>query len=292
MLEENENLVEESTENVEQQTTEENVESEEVEDEVESTDVENTESNDEESQEQEKHYTEEEMNEIVNEKVDAILAKKIARKEAKIRKEYEKKYGRAETVLKAGLQKDNFEEAVSELENFYTQEGVQIPQTHSYSKRETEILAKAEADEIIDAGYDEIVEEVDRLASIGVDNMSDADKIIFSKLAEERKRIEENKDLASIGLTRESLTDDFKEFAKNLDPNMSIKKQYEFYQKFKPKKEVRKMGSMESGSTSKVKDHYTAEEISRLTEADLDNPDVWKAVRQSMTNSNYKNYYE
>lgn len=286
MFEESENLVEETTENVEEQTTEENVQEE--------SDTEDTTNEvvDEQDEDVVDEVEEPVVETFTKEQVDEMLAKKIARKEAKIRKEYEKKYGRAETVLKAGLQKDNFEDAVSELEDYYTQEGVKIPETHSYSKRETEILAKAEADEIIDAGYDEIVEEVDRLANIGVDNMSESDKIIFSKLAEERKRIEENKDLASIGLTRESLTDDFKEFAKNLDPNMSIKKQYEFYEKFKPKKEVRKMGSMETGATSKVKDHYTAEEISKLTEADLDNPDVWKAVRKSMTNPNYKNYYE
>lgn len=286
MFEESENLVEDATEKVEEQTTEENVQEE--------SDTEDTTNEvvDEQDEDVVDEVEEPVVETFTKEQVDEMLAKKIARKEAKIRKEYEKKYGRAETVLKAGLQKDNFEDAVSELEDYYTQEGVKIPETHSYSKRETEILAKAEADEIIDAGYDEIVEEVDRLANIGVDNMSESDKIIFSKLAEERKRIEENKDLASIGLTRESLTDDFKEFAKNLDPNMSIKKQYEFYEKFKPKKEVRKMGSMETGATSKVKDHYTAEEISKLTEADLDNPDVWKAVRKSMTNPNYKNYYE
>ena len=59
--------------------------------------------------------------------------------------------------------------------------------------------------------------------------------------------------------------------------------EYEFYQKYKPKKEVRKLGSMESGPISKVKDYYTAEEIDRLTDEDLDNDAIWNAVRKSMT---------
>ena len=225
---------------------------------------------------------EEAVETFTKEQVDEMIAKKIARKEAKIRREYEKKYGRAETVLKAGLQKDNFEEAVTELENYYTQEGVNIPKTQ-YSQRDTEILANAEANEIIESGYDDIVEEVDRLARIGVENMSTSDKIIFQKLAEERKRIEDENDLSSIGISKDSLTDEFKNFAKNLDPKMSTKEKYEFYLKYKPKKEVRKMGSMESGPTNKVKEYYTAEEISRLTDEELDNPQIWEAVRKSMT---------
>ena len=50
----------------------------------------------------------------------------------------------------------------------------------------------------------------------------------------------------------------------------------------KPKKNVEKMGSMKSGPV-KVKEYYTPEEIERLTDEDLDNPQVWEAVRKSMT---------
>lgn len=274
MFEENENLVEEeTTENVEEQTTEENVQDVQEE----STDsVENTE---------EKVEKEQEAITFTKEQVDEMIAKKLARKEAKIRREYEKKYGRAETVLKTGLQKDNLEDAVSELENYYEEQGVRIPKIQ-YSERDTEILARAEADEIIDSGYDDIVEEVDRLANIGVENMSASDKIMFQKLAEARMKIEEERDLSSLGISKDSLSEEFKEFAKHLDSKMSLKDKYEFYQKYKPKKEVRKLGSMESGPINKVKDYYTAEEIDRLTDEDLDNDAIWNAVRKSMTGQN------
>ena len=269
MFEENDTLVtEEVTENVEEQTTEEIVDGAE---EAVVTDAA-------EEVEQPKMYTEAELEEIKT--TIKLNAKKNA--ERKIRREYEKKYGRAETVLKAGLQKDNFEEAVTELENYYTQEGVNIPKTQ-YSQRDIEILANAEANEIIESGYDELVEEVDRLASIGLENMSDRDKIIFNKIAGERKRIEEENELASIGIKKDSLTDEFKEYSKKLNPSLSMKEKYEMYLASKPKKQVETMGSMKSGPVSKVKEHYTEAEINKMTLDDLDDPQVWEAVRRSMT---------
>ena len=279
MFEEAKEPVTDVTENVEEQTTEEIVESGEDES-VESTDVENTEIVEESQKQDVKYYTEDEM----NQRVDEILAKKLARKEAKIRREYEKKYGRAETVLKAGLQKDSFEDAVTELENYYKEEGVQIP-TYQYSERDTEILAKAEAEEIIDSGYDDLVEEVDRLAGIGVENMSKRDRIIFQRLAEERKKVEEERELKSLGIGKDTDTNDFKEFSKKLNPSLSMKDKYEMYLKFKPTPKVETIGSMKNTKEkdSGVKDFYTRDEALKFTKSDFDrNPALYKAVEKSM----------
>ncbi len=272
MFEEAKEPVADATENVEEQTTEEIVEGGEDES-VESTDVENTEVVEE---PQEPTFT--------KEQVDEMVAKKLARKEAKIRREYEKKYGRAETVLKAGLQKDNFEDAVTELENYYKEEGVQIP-TYQYSERDNEILAKAEAEEIIDSGYDDLVEEVDRLAGIGVENMSKRDRIIFQRLAEERKKVEEERELKSLGIGKDTDTNDFKEFSKKLNPSLSMKDKYEMYLKFKPAPKVETIGSMKNTKEkdSGVKDFYTRDEALKFTKSDFDkNPELYKAVEKSM----------
>lgn len=273
MFEEAKEPVTDVTENVEEQTTEEIVEGGEDES-VKSTDVENTEEVVEEPQEPT----------FTKEQVDEMVAKKLARKEAKIRREYEKKYGRAETVLKAGLQKDNFEDAVTELENYYKEEGVQIP-TYQYSERDTEILAKAEAEEIIDSGYDDLVEEVDRLAGIGVENMSKRDRIIFQRLAEERKKVEEERELKSLGIGKDTDTNDFKEFSKKLNPSLSMKDKYEMYLKFKPTPKVETIGSMKNTKEkdSGVKDFYTRDEALKFTKSDFDkNPELYKAVEKSM----------
>lgn len=274
MFEENENLALEDENAVEQPA-------EEVVGEVLENEVENNETTEEKTNDDSKKlYTEEEM----NQRVDELLAKKIARKTNQIEREYRKKYSKLENVLNAGLGTKTVEDATEQLTEFYTNKGITIPNEPSYSERETEVLANAEANEIISLGYDEIKEETDRLAGIGVDNMSNRDKIIFQKLASERAKIEQEKELASVGIDKTKLEDEeFKDFRKKLNSDLSLKEQYEMFLKFKPKKEVKKMGSMKQGATAKVKDYYSPEEIDRLTDEDLDNPEVWEAVRKSMT---------
>lgn len=263
MFEENENpVIEEITENVEE-TTEELTDGAKVEEEIIEAPAVET---------------------FTKEQVDEMIAKKIARKEAKIRKEYDKKYGRLENVLKAGTGEEDLETMTDTFADFYTKKGIQIPTTPQYSQREMEILADAEANDIISSGYEDIVEEVDRLANIGVDNMTPQEKLIFSKLAKERTRIEDTKELASIGVTE--IDDDFKEFAKKFNPELSLKEKYEMYTKLNPKAKGQKIGSMKSNTMKDtgVKEFYTYDEAMKFTKEDFDkNPALYKAVENSMT---------
>lgn len=274
-MEDNKDLVvEETNENTDAQTVEEIEDTNQLEEEA----VEEQEPTEEpEEQINDKKYSDEEL--------DAIIKRKLARQESKLRREYDKKYSRLETVVNAGLGTENVEQATEKLEDFYTQNGVKIPEAHKYSEEETNLLANAEADEIIKSyTYKELVDEVDALADIGVDNMTERDKIVFMKLAKERQKQEEQKDLLSLGINKKDIEDsEFKEFSNKLNPELSLKEKYELFLQVKPKKETKKMGSMQSGATSKVKDYYTAEEIERLTDEDLDNDAVWEAVRKSMT---------
>ena len=265
-------LVEESTENVEQPT-------EEVVEEVVSETVETTEN---EASTEPKLYTEAEF----NKKLDEVLAKKIARKEARIKKEYENKYSKVETVLNAGLGTSSLDEATNKLTDFYKQKGVKIPEQPTYSEKDLSLLASAEAQEIIQAGYDEIVEEVDRLADLGVDNMTPREKLVFRKLAEERQLQEATIELSKLGVGKDVLEDsEFKNFANKLNPDLSLTEKYELYSQLNPKRKVKPIGSMK-GVTSKsneVKEFYTYEESLQFTKADFDkNPALFKAVEKSM----------
>ena len=270
----NEELVTNVTENVEEQTTEEIVEGGETEVVTDTT------------TETPKTYTEEEL----NAKVDELLAKKIARKEAKIRKELEKEYQEYKelgTVVKAGLEVENVSDATKQFREFYTRKGKNIPSYEpTYNKYDMEAGAEREAKEIIDSGFDEVVEEVDRLANVGVDNMTPREKLIFTKLAEYRKSEQDRKDLAKIGVNESALQDsEFIEFAKNLNPSMSTKDKYEMYTKYKPKPKVETMGSMKNNTSkdSGVKDFYTRDEAMKFTKKDFDkNPALFKAVENSM----------
>ncbi len=261
-MEDNKELVTEVTENVEQ-PTEEVVVTEEV-------------------IEEPKTYTEEEL----NARVDELLAKKIARKEARIRKEYDKKYGKLENVLKAGTGEDDLNTITDTLSNFYTKKGIQIPTEPTYNESDMKVLANAEAQSIIDSGFDEVVEETDRLAELGADNMTPREKLVFTKLAEYRKSEQDRKELAKIGVGEKALEDkEFIEFAAKLNPSMSVKDKYEMYTQYKPKPKVETMGSMKN-NTSKdtgVKDFYTRDEALKFTKKDFDkNPALFKAVEQSM----------
>ena len=252
-MNENENLVtEQVTENVEQTT-----------------------------EETPKVYTEAEF----NSKLDEVLGKKLARREAKIRKEYDRKYGNLEEVLKAGTGKESVEEMTDTFTKFYESKGIKLPEKPRYTDKDIEVLARSEAAEIINAGYDEVVEEVDRLAEIGAENMSAREKAYFKVLAEHRQNTERQNELAKIGVTDEVFNSrEFQDFAGKFNPKTPISEIYNIYNKTKPKKEIKPMGSMKSETADTgVKEFYSFEEAKKFTKEDFDkNPALYKAVRESM----------
>jgi hypothetical protein len=231
-----------------------------------------------------KMYTEDELNAKVND----IVGKRIARKEAKIRKEYDRKYGNLESVLRAGMGKDNVEEMTDTFRDFYQKKGITMPTTPTYSDADTAVLARAEAEDIISGGYDEVVEEVDRLSALGVENMTAREKEVFRVLANHRHKAETAKSLAEIGVTEDVIeSEDFKNFAaKFSNPATPVREVYELYRKTQPAKEHKTMGSMKNSTATEpeVKDFYSADEARKFTRADFDrNPKLFEAVCNSMT---------
>ena len=257
-MNENETFVTEVTENVEP-TTEESVQVEQIEQPV-------------------KTYTEEEVNQIVG--------KKLARNTAKIRKEYEKKYGELETVLKAGTGKEDVAEVTDTFRQFYESKGVQIPKAPTYSERDLEVLAKAEAQDLIKAGFEDVTDELNRLSDIGVQNMSAREKALFRELAEYHKAETQHKELSKIGVTEDVYNSkEFKEFASQFNSNTPITTIFDYYNKMQPKKEVRTIGSMKTNTVADtgVKDFYTRDEALKFTTKDLNaNPELYKAIERSM----------
>ena len=219
------------------------------------------------------------------EEVDAIVGKAKARTKAKIEKDYQRKYGDLEGVLMAGTGKKSVEEMTDSFAEFYKARGIKIPEKPTYSAKDIEVLARAEADEIIRDGYEYVVEETDRLADIGVANMTAREKAVFKALAEHRQNAERSRELSDIGVTEDVFnSQEFQNFARKFTSATPIREVYDLYQKTQPKKNIKPMGSMKQGQPSGgVKDYYTPEEINRLTMEDLNDPKVWEAVRRSMT---------
>jgi hypothetical protein len=254
-MEDNKNLVTEVTENVEQTTEETQVE----------TPVEKT-------------YTQSQLDEIVG--------KRLARNSTKIRKEYEKKYGDLENVLRAGTGKESVEEMTDTFAKFYESKGIKLPDKPVYSDKDIEVLAKAEAADVISSGYEEVVEEVDRLSKLGLENMTARDKAVFKVLAEYRQNTERQNELSKIGVTDDVYNSkEFQDFAKMFNPTTPIADIFNIYNKQKPKKEIKPMGSMtnKTSDDGTVKDFYTRDEALRFTKEDFDkNPALFKAVQESM----------
>jgi hypothetical protein len=225
-----------------------------------------------------KTYTQEEE--------DAIVGKAKARAKAKIEKDYQKKYGGLEEVLKAGTGKDSVEEVTDTFREFYEKKGIHIPKKPSYSAKDIEVLAKAEAAEIISSGYDEVVEEVDRLAAIGAANMTAREKAVFKALAEHRQSAERNQELSKLGVGEDVYNSpEFMAFAGKFNSNVPIKDVYDIYAQTQPKKNIKTMGSMKNSNSGDkgVKEFYTPDEARRFTKKDYDNnPALFEAVQKSM----------
>ena len=220
------------------------------------------------------------------EEVDAIVGKAKARTKAKIEKDYQRKYGGLEEVLKAGTGKQSVEEMTDTFANFYRQKGITIPEKPAYSAKDIEVLARAEAEDIIRGGFEDVVEEVDRLTEKGAANMTPREKAVFRVLAEHRQNAERSNELVKLGVGEDVYnSQEFRDFAAKFNANTPIKDVYDIYNKTKPKKEIKTMGSMKNNASTDngVKDFYTRDEALRFTKADYDkNPALYKAVEASM----------
>ena len=271
--------VDNSTENTDAQTVEEFEEG-----------IELTDTTSNEEKKEVKQYTDEEIEKLVNDRVNSILPTKIEREKRKLEKVYNEKlskYEETESILSAGLGTKDITESNQKMREFYEEQGINIPayQKPRYSEDDEITLGESDASKIIKLGYDEMKEEANRLADIGRENMTPRERALFTKLATELTRQKQVKELAQIGVKEDMLNNnDFKSFASQFDSKTPIKKVYEYYTQIQPKKQVEQIGSMK-GNKEVEKAFYTDEEISKMSLEDLDKPGVWEKVRQSMTHS-------
>ena len=280
---ENEEMLEQTndTENVETQTTEEMEEGISLEDDTNESlgsDGLDDASSNEDNGEQIKTFTQEE--------VDAIVQKRLARKERDYQKELSK-YKSTEEVLKTGLGATDISDAEDKLREFYEEQGIKLPERvkPGLTEHQLELLAKDDAQEIIDSGDAE--KEASKLAAKGWANMNQQERVIFNTLFDHINHEKQINELRNIGVKSDILdSKEFKDFASKFNTNTSIVDIYDLYSKsHKESKTAEKMGSMKSTSTQDngVKDFYSREEALKFTKEDLDkNPDLYKAIERYM----------
>ena len=271
--------VTEVTENTDAQSAEE------VEEGIELTDT----TSNEEEKEEVKTYTEDDLEKIVNERINSILPNKIERERRKIDREYRQKlskYEETESILSAGLDKKNIDDINGELRNFYKNQGIDIPayQEPKYSDDDEKDLGESDARKIIKLGFDEMQDEANRLADIGTNNMTVREKTEFSILAQELTNQKNKKELAKLGVKENVLEDlNFRQFSSQFNSNVPIKDVYEMYTKVNGnKKPVEQIGSMKNTKETVKKEYYTNEEISKMSPEEVKKN--WDVIRRSMTN--------
>lgn len=228
---------------------------------------------------------------MTDEEIDNLVMKKVNRRMAKLEAQKERElsvYKDTENVLKVGLKANDIQDANQKLRDYYEQEGIKLPDVYKpgLSQREMEILAKAEAEDIIEDGYNTMMSEASKLASKEYKNLNDRERIILDTLFEEINKEKDKRELLSLGAKEDVLKDDnFIKFRKQFNSKTPIKDVYSLYLKTQPKPKVENPGSMKNKPTpNDVKDYYTPEEASKFTKKDYDkNPKLLEAVERSMT---------
>lgn len=270
------------TENTEAQPVEENEEG------IELTD---TTSNNE-GNESVKTYTEEDLERLVNERVNEILPNKIEREKRKIEKNYRDKlanYEETESILSTALKTQGITEINKQMRELYKEQGIDIPiyQKPKYSDDDEKALGELEASKVIKLGFDAMQEEANQLADIGTDKMTVRQKAMFAKLATELTTQKEKRELVKMGVKEDILEDlNFKQFSSQFNKNVPIQTRYEMYQKFNNKeaKKYDQIGSLKNNKEPIKKDFYSYEEIANMSPEEVKKN--WDIIRKSMTGQN------
>lgn len=240
-------------------------------------------SNDDTNDSNEEEETQAQM--FTQDEVDKMIASRVNRLEREYQKKFKENEGLINT-LKAGLGKDNVNEIESDLRSFYSEQGIKIPEQPKYDEYEEKILAKAYSDEVIQAGESEMEKVANQIASKPYEQRSIREIETLNILGKELMERKEVSELKSKGIDTSILNEQkFKDFRSKLNPKINVSEAIDLYNKVQSKeiKRPANPGSATSVHTeSKYKDFYTSEEVDNLSKKDLDNPQIFNAVINSM----------
>ena len=207
------------------------------------------------------------------------------RKENSLRQEYEEKFANIENIINAGFGTSSLDEGLDKISDLCKEKGINIPtRATAQSQNDLEILSSYEVNEIVKDGYEAVDSELKRLAAKGLDRMNNKEKLIFSKLNNEKKIMDNEKELEALGAKKEILSSqEFKEFAdKFAGSKFSMKEVYKMYaNNNEPKPKAKPVGSMVNPNPKVQKDFITEEEYDRMSEKEIEeNLDL---IRKSMS---------
>ena len=239
--------------------------------EVEQTTPENTETQTVEQKVEQQEFTPEQQR-----KINEIIQSRVA----STKRSEEKKYRKLVNTIKAGMNTDtdDVDEITSMARKLYKDNGIDIPDEPIYSEEDENILAEADAQRIIDLGYDAIASETNNLST----SKSSRDRKVYDVLMKKKKELENLESLEKIGVSKEEYQGrEFQDFAKKFNQDTPYTEIYEMYSKIN-KKEPSPIGSMKSVAKEEdVKEYYTPEEVDRLTDEQWEDDRIYNAVMKS-----------
>ena len=242
--------------------------------------------NTQEHKKEEKTYTQKDIDEIVSQ-----TKAKVARRYRKEEASKLSKSKQLENTIRAGLGLTDEDDVLSKVRDFYREQGVDIPDFDTDNNHDAEILGKADANEIIEMYDDKDIEaRANELAVKQKRGKTTArENAEFFRLGEYLTAKLEEKELKDSGVDTSILQDkDFKAFANNFKTGTKISDVYKMWKKMNgeedktPKKPASTGSSQSTVPDNKDKEYYTPEEVDKLSSKDLDNPTIWKRVRESM----------
>lgn len=221
---------------------------------------------------------------FTQEELDSIVENRLKRERKRLDKEYNSKLSKYEELAyltREGLKAENDEDALEKTRNFYGKQGIKY--TPGRSAREEEILASAEAQDILDNcdSTDDIEKEIKRILSKGT-NATDRETLIAQKLTDELTLKVRVSELEKIGVKEEIYNStEFKKFEKQFTKETPIADIYELYRsKTTPKKEVYNPGSMKTTAGKEKKKFISEAEYDKMSSKEIEaNMDL---IRQSM----------
>mgnify|MGYP000273535675 FL=1 len=232
----------------------------------------------------EKVPTEEEIQSRIDKAVETRLKRERRENERKNKSLYQ-----IEDALKKGLGVEDRAEILNKLNEFY-----EIPATNTLNVKDEEFLGKAYAQEIIDEGdIQEIEDEANRLASIPRDKRSARENAMFNTLCKKLVSNKQENELKNNGIGLEILSDkQFNSFRGKLNSDVSILEAVDMFNRLKQTEQEKKKekpaspGSAKSKGTtadSTVKEFYTFEEAKQFTRDELNRrPKLFEAIKKSM----------
>lgn len=230
---------------------------------------------------------EEEKLSMTQKEFDEKMKIRLERQERSLKRKFDEElseYERTRQILSSTFGTDDIKELNQKMIDYYTEEGIEIPEAKpkGLTNEEIEILGNAEAQKIIELGEEEIIEELDRLKDKGADNLTPKEKYVYKNLYETLEKRKELDELEENGIDASILEDsDFKQYEKKFSQDMSLVEKVNLYQQLTQKEPPKKPGSMESTPVTQEKDYYTEEEVVNLTPEEWQKPGVWEKVRAS-----------